>query len=55
MKTFFGTWRCNCTDVQTSKAAIARFCPNHNRELLGPVAPVNVPKNFALGVEGAAS
>lgn len=51
MYAFFGSWRCNCTDVQHSKEAIARNCPTHSRELLGPIQPVQVAEDFRFGVE----
>lgn len=51
MYAFFGSWRCNCTDVQCNKESIARNCPTHSRELLGPVQQVEVPEDFKFGVE----
>lgn len=56
MKTaFFASWRCLCTDVEPTKDAIARYCPNHNRELLGPVQTVEIDETTTFGVEATGS
>lgn len=52
MKTvYFGSWRCNCTNVQPTKEAISTRCPTHGSELLGPVKAVLVNASTEYGLK----
>lgn len=54
MTFYFGSWRCNCTSLQAVEGKIPSKCPNHGRELLGPICKVEAPADTEIGVKAAA-
>lgn len=52
---WFGSWKCNCTVLAGSSAAISDSCPDHGKDLLyGPCGPrefVSVDADAPMGIQ----
>lgn len=47
---WFGTWRCECTDVELSQVEIPERCPTHGQPLIGNRELFDFGESITLGI-----